>query len=460
MTDDPPPRPPMAARPRTRRCHSSPRIRIRRVDVTPKEWIAHRKLRKKIASARWYRKKKRMEIAEENRLRQELADTLIRKNDAPIWTDERVQAGWQMSLDHMYRGYPACPDPERYAVAWCRATRNVEEWLCWRLPRTGERGCVGCHIPWGSRSDDRHVSPFLRTWRHLAMGEWWASEEGTGSGAYVGWTLSVLGAAFSAWQLQRERIGVPWSDIARTMYRVTTTSTMMDQYKPKPDPQRIPPHQNPTKNTHTTQPPPAIHRRDTLRHVLDWDDWIVWMNRFLFDSCETDSSRDDPTTTTYDDAYDTQPSHDEEEEEDEEEDDTWMDELLHTTLRNTHTTQPSLDLLQPHDDHPVSTSLSSTSNQHTGPSWTSPPVPITLRARNACCDNPHHTTLSGHDDAMFIHGCGGTAHTQSYLQEYTPWWHELPESSRWIYGITDPGSSNGSDDPESPGTLAEWSTCV
>lgn len=443
---------------RVRRCHTSPRIRIRRVDVTPEEWIAHRKLRKKIASARWYRKKKRLEIAEENRIRSELEKTLIRKPEAPIWTDERIKAGWQMSLDYMYRGYPPCPDPERYGVAWCRATRNVEEWLCWRLPYTQERGCVGCHIPWGSRSD-RHNSPFLRTWRRLAMGEWWGSEEGGGgggSGAYVGWTLSVVGAAFSAWHLQRERLlPLSWSDIAHTMYRVATASRMMDQYKPKPDPHRRPPHQKPTKNTVTTQQPMSNRRIDTLRRVFHWDDWIVWMNRNLFDTWEK-KEEDDAYARPDDDDSNTEEQ--DEEEDDEEEDDTWMDDLLHSMITQKNTpVQLSLDHYDG-DEH------GGDSLSDSGTTGTSAPIPFACHYHRPS-SSTLSTTHAGHRcHAVSVHGCSGAAHTESYLdpcqQQQQPWWRELPESSRWIYGISDPESSNGSDDPDSPDTPAEWSICV
>lgn len=252
---------------------------MRRVDVSPDEWIQHRKLRKKIASAKWYANKKKKEIEEDHAARAELAERLLPKPEDRIWSDPVKRAHWHASMDYHCRRFPLRPAwiP---VTEWVATTQVVHDWLWNRLPTTGERGCSGVHIPWGD-------PVFGAKWRLLAMGEWVDSYR-TGT-PWLGWTCSVIGAAFVAWHLRQEHLPFPWSAVARAMTHVVTISTMGVHNQVSPDPHIHPPNQNPTKNA---------QRRDMVEYgdetkednlppnlatLQNWSDWIRWMNRVLFD---------------------------------------------------------------------------------------------------------------------------------------------------------------------------------
>lgn len=130
-----------------------------RKDQTPSDvWTAHRKLRKKIASAKWYAKKKKREIAEENALRLELAEKT--KPVERIWPDVQQRWYWQAVLDHHVRGYPVRPDDVPVDV-WCHWTNDVEAAI-----RAVRSTCWGwrVRIPWEDAS-------FLRMVRQLGLRE-------------------------------------------------------------------------------------------------------------------------------------------------------------------------------------------------------------------------------------------------------------------------------------------------
>lgn len=257
------------------------RSRVRRAEVTETEWIEHRKLRKKIASAKWYAKKKRAEIEEEHRVRAELAVKCIPPPEAPVWSDPVVFAHWHAGLDYQLRGFPLRPSSV-CVVDWVRGTRTIHAWLSDRLPRTGERGCDGVRIPWTT-------SPrFARVWRRLAMGEWC---DALRSGSeWTGWTCSVVGAAFAAWHIQQSRLSFAWGAVARAMNQVVTVSTMRVHNQAHPVPHNQPPNQNPTKNADRVD-------MDPLQSVRNWHDWVRWMNQYLFDPLGTSDDETPPDDT-------------------------------------------------------------------------------------------------------------------------------------------------------------------
>lgn len=267
------------------------RKRVRRTEVTEDEWTRHRKLRKKMASAKWYAKKKEAEIEEENRLRQHLAVTLLPKPDDYVWPDPMVRWHWHAAMDCMLRGFPE--RPTRVPVdQWVTGTRCVEDWLRYRLPYTGERGCMGCHIPWD-------CPRFGRTWRAVAMGEWMEAVRSNLPCTEVSWwTCSVVGAAYVAWHLLRTdpsysgqgSLPSTWGEVARAITHVATISTTIVHTHANPLPHNQPPNQKPRKNTD------RLDMNDPPVYAEDWCQFVCWMNHTLFDPCTCVS--DDVTTTS------------------------------------------------------------------------------------------------------------------------------------------------------------------
>lgn len=251
---------------------STSRKRVRRCDVTEEIWTQHRKLRKKIASAKWYAKKKKAEIDEEHRVRGELALKLLPKPEDPIWPDRVVFSHWHAALDSELRGYPLRPSVIPVET-WVQGTQLVERWLCYHLRCMGDRGCGrDVHIPWESCT-------FGTSWRQLAMGEWVHSYR-TGT-PWLGWTCSLLGAVFVAWHLRQKQLSFGWQAVARAMTQVITISTMSVHIQPNPHPPHIhPPNQNPVKNA--TRNDGIGHANDPPNSVT-WCEWVHWMNRALFD---------------------------------------------------------------------------------------------------------------------------------------------------------------------------------
>lgn len=402
------------------------RKRIRRSEVNAEEWVQHRKLRKKIASAKWYAKKKQAEIEEEHRVRQELAEKLIPPPHAPVWPDAQVFAHWHASLDHHLRGFPVRPASVP-VTEWIQATRCIQEWLELRLPRTGERGCDPVlRIPWS-------CTRFGCTWRALAVGEWMHTRRSQQrTTPWVGWTCSVVGAAYVAWYLQSDTLSpwVTWGDVARAITHVATVSTMMDHTHPSPPPQRQPPIQNPTKNTervdhsddHMTATTNGTDTIDPMLMTSSWSEWTHWMNRFLFDPYtamtrqEEDRRREEEEdTASINDGEDSNTD--------------WMDDYLQPFLTSAYTVQPwTLD-------HPPSSAASAGHNNDD-----------THSNHSECGDDsqPSHRNFDHNVDG------GQPDPGASYSQSYESPWPPDPEPSRWICATNTPPSTYGSDVPDSP----------
>ena len=88
---------------------------MRRSSVTAEEWTRHRKLRKKIASAKWYAHKKQREIEEEHTHRQRLEEELLqtqRRTQGYVWPDSRQRNEWVAVVAHHCLGYPVRPSDQ------------------------------------------------------------------------------------------------------------------------------------------------------------------------------------------------------------------------------------------------------------------------------------------------------------------------------------------------------------
>lgn len=222
--------------------------RLRKADTTPEEWQAHRKLRKKIASAKWYAKKKKREIQEENQLRQKLEEEYQATKPVYLWTPLQ-RAYWRCALDHHVRGYPIRPDSVE-PVMWCRWVDEVEA----QIQRTRvELQDVpwARHVPW---DDDLGV---LRVLRQLGLREV-RSDTPSESRWMTGPLGVVLAGCVRQWGLAKAiEYWPPIQNAIRQTIDVHTT-------------QRHPP------STHAIQyPTPNPNKNDAHDHIdHDWERWI------------------------------------------------------------------------------------------------------------------------------------------------------------------------------------------
>lgn len=107
--------------------------RLRKSETLPEVWQAHRKLRKKIASAKWYAQKKQREIDEENRIRRQLEAKLqeeAEKRRHFVWFDPVQRAVWYGVMAHHSLGYPVRPtdaDPLLWRGYIERIEQDIED---------------------------------------------------------------------------------------------------------------------------------------------------------------------------------------------------------------------------------------------------------------------------------------------------------------------------------------------
>ena len=246
--------------------------RIRRSEVSPEEWIAHRKSRKKIASAKWYAHKKKREIREEHTLRQQLEEQLRAATSEYLWTPT-MRAYHRAVVDHVYRGYPVRP-PEVPALQWSAWADTVEEHLRW-----SKDVCNGLwsHIPWEDFD-------FQKCLRQLGMREarekasrvdtaasmssaasckrWAHSRNHTTSFCPTLWSCSVPGVVLAG--LVRQGRAADGPRVMRQMIHVFHPSNTTDHQSPCPVQQRRPPTQKP--NPKLIQP--MDHDRESLRQWI------------------------------------------------------------------------------------------------------------------------------------------------------------------------------------------------
>lgn len=248
---------------------------MRKCRTPPDEWIRHRKLRKKIASARWYLKKKRLERAE-NANREEYLRAQNRKlcdGSCPIWTPEQL-AQWRCVTSFMFHGWPKCPascTPSHWCELMDIAQTSIQSvqlqsplpwstkkiYLVQRLTmaelyeayvqagRSTERihsranASRNCSHSSGDNNasaqdlDAVHSAPST-LWRRLLCGDWFPTVC-TGVGLLFVQVVLVG-------QVQR------WSSMCRHMYHVYTTTMRNDQYNAPNPPHTTPPIQNPMQN--------------------------------------------------------------------------------------------------------------------------------------------------------------------------------------------------------------------
>lgn len=128
---------------------------MRQSAVSPEEWIRHRKLRKKIASAKWYAHKKQREIDDQREHRKRLATELLVPLSAYTW-DERSRAEWFGVVAHHSWGYPSRRDDEN-PIQWRRWVEEVER----DIVRLTE-GAADVDGTWGLRMHDTFVRKIFR----------------------------------------------------------------------------------------------------------------------------------------------------------------------------------------------------------------------------------------------------------------------------------------------------------
>lgn len=239
---------------------------MKRKEVTADVWLAHRKERKKVASAKWYAAKKKAEINEQNAKRRELEAQYQAKKAQYLWSDEE-RASWRCVLDNLCRQWPCRPHHIK-ALDWCIMMDLTEE-------------CVQrMNIDWTGRSDE------LKLVRHMCMREFRECYEsvcgGKGlerirerirdrSSAVDQLSVPTI-ASHSSWDsiarvltggwfpvictgvgllfLQLSVLGQlrHWPGLVHHMYNVQATTTARDQQNGDNPPQTSPPVQNPMHN--------------------------------------------------------------------------------------------------------------------------------------------------------------------------------------------------------------------
>lgn len=239
---------------------------MKRRDVPAEVWIAHRKERKKIASAKWYAAKKRAEIRAQREKRRELEASLQAQKRQCIWSDEE-RASWRCVLEHVKRRWP-CRPAQVPALDWCHMMDLTDE-------------CIEqMHIDWCDREDQ------LVAVRHLCMREFRECYEASGGGlenirerirnrsSPVAHHNMASTASHSAWEstaawltggwfpfvctgvgllfVQLAVLGQlrHWPELVRHMYHHNEQPATItkDQQNGDNPPHTSPPHQNPMHN--------------------------------------------------------------------------------------------------------------------------------------------------------------------------------------------------------------------
>lgn len=264
--------------------------RLRKADTPPEIWTAHRKLRKKIASAKWYAKKKKREIREQNRHRRELEAALQQSTHPWIWVDAWNRAYWRCVVEHHVRGYPPRSedvDPHTYlqrvdaVEERIRTTRHQlrhEEWAR--------------YVPW---DDDLG---FVRILRQLG----WRDEDGT-----LDWVTGPEGVWLAGCiRFVGGDVRTGW-DMARAVFHTRnvhpthahTTNQAVGPHPPTTPPSKTP-HQNADHDiqrwiAHTLLFPPSPSAMHPSWY--DSDEEEDWLREWNAETTTTDHLP--PTTTRY-----------------------------------------------------------------------------------------------------------------------------------------------------------------
>lgn len=129
---------------------------MRQTSVSPEEWVRHRKLRKKIASAKWYARRKQREIDEQNEHRRHLEERLVAHSGTFSWPDPERRAEWHAVVAHHCLGYPP-RDMAVSAVQWRAWVERIE-----REIRHLRETAVECEPTWGHWLEQTFVCKILR----------------------------------------------------------------------------------------------------------------------------------------------------------------------------------------------------------------------------------------------------------------------------------------------------------
>lgn len=240
-------------------------VRLRKSETPTEVWQAHRKLRKKVASAKWYAKKKKREIREQNELRQKLEAEYQATRPTYLWTP-RERAYWAAALHHHVRGYPVRPDdvePE----TWCGWVDEVERRL--QATQAALRGVSWArHVPWSS-------SPaFVRILRQLGLREVRASGI-TEDASSTHWRTGPLGVLLAGcvWRWGVSLTLAYWQPLQNAI-RHTSIVQSIQRHPPSTWATNQPtttPHQNHTTTHHPLSPSPGSIDTETTAY---WERWI------------------------------------------------------------------------------------------------------------------------------------------------------------------------------------------
>lgn len=239
--------------------------RLRKQDTDPDVWQAHRKLRKKLASAKWYAKKKEREIREQRvhrrvleanlRDQERAAQEILRLHEA------RQQAYWRCVVGHHVHHYPVRPESVEPEV-WCLWIDEVEAQL--ERTRNELRTMTWSnHVPW---EDD--VPGFTKILRQLGMRELRA-----GTPVEERWMCGIWGVLLAGCirRYGGPLTGMPvWLAIRKAVCQTKTVH---------------PTHMHSNHHTHPVHPPTAApsttpiqndHHIDILRHWQRWIEFYVF----------------------------------------------------------------------------------------------------------------------------------------------------------------------------------------
>lgn len=241
---------------------------MKRREVTAEVWIAHRKERKKIASAKWYAAKKKREQQRQRLKRQQLEAELAAKQEANnryIWKTAEERASWRCVVDHLRRGWP-CRPSHIAALDWCEIIDLADECIQrmgidWsgRPPQhlaTVRELCVrelrDCYESGGGlpRIRERIRSRSSAVAHHnvdsRASNSAWESMASWLTGGWFPFVCTGVGCVF----LQLAVLGQLrlWPGLVHQMYRVQQATTTTDQQNGDNPPHTSPPHQNPMQS--------------------------------------------------------------------------------------------------------------------------------------------------------------------------------------------------------------------
>lgn len=270
--------------------------RLKKSQTSPEVWLAHRKLCKKIASAKWYAKKKKREIQEEHAHRKQLeAAYQQKKATVPyLWTDALNRAYWRCVVEHHVRGYPVRP-PNADPYEWCHQVDLVESAI--QATRERLRGVKWAqHVPW---DDDLGFVKILRQlgWRQL-------HREGAPGWMTGSWGVFLAGCVrqwgpTTGWDMARAIVQTNTVQPIHNQSRATTHGAAIHQATPHP-------HPNPHQNVHQPDDDSILQQKCWILHtwvfppIMSQEAWYQsdeeedWLREF--DRIEHDNA---PTLPSY-----------------------------------------------------------------------------------------------------------------------------------------------------------------